>query len=475
MKLTLSIAFALAASFSANTLAEDLKIQHHLLPNDNPTTTLSHFAFGACWQPNRSQGHWEQILKNKPQFWLWLGDNIYANTHDPAVMKKKYQQLADEPGYQKLTNQLPVLATWDDHDYGQNDVGADYPMKCESEQLFLNFFNEPSDSLRRKYPGVYTSYYWGKDEKRVQLILLDTRYFRSPLQKTEGKPPYSRMGKWTPDPSPKKTMLGDAQWHWLETELTKPASIRIIGSSIQFAAPFNGHETWANLPQEKQRMVNLIKKTKASGVVFLSGDIHSSEFCMDESDGCYPLFDHTSSSLNVPLGANATHRRLGPAFGRANFGLITINWKPADNPDDPTITFTTKDAQTNETRLQHTLSLSDLTFEKNNISPPFDENNFTGYWESFYGTMVVYKHPKNRWVLSTPTRMASLKLEGQQLVGTWKSAGKDASKNKSGSCTFELTRNGHFIKGSYSYGNLPQQLDWAAWRAPWAFNFNWKK
>ena len=86
-------------------------------------------------------------------------------------------------------------------------------------------------------------------------------------------------------------------------------------------------------------MIDLIKKTRAEGVVFISGDIHSSELCMEEAEGCYPLIDFTSSSLNEPLGAAPTHRRLGPAFGGANFGQINIHW----DENDPHITFQTKD------------------------------------------------------------------------------------------------------------------------------------
>ena len=92
MKKNSFLTLTLAICLSASTHAEDVKLQHISLPNDNPETNLTHFAFGACWQPNRAQGHWEQIPKNNPQFWLWLGDNIYANTNNPAVMKKKYQQ-----------------------------------------------------------------------------------------------------------------------------------------------------------------------------------------------------------------------------------------------------------------------------------------------------------------------------------------------------------------------------------------------
>ena len=417
--------------------------------------TLSKFAYGACWKPTHSQAHWPVILANKPQLWLWLGDNIYGDTQDMEIMRKKYGQLGATEGYQNLAKSCPVLATWDDHDFGANDAGADFPKKVESQKLFLDFFNERSDSARHQREGVYTSYYFGPAEQRVQLILLDTRYFRSPLKRIDGKPPYRRMGKWTADPSPTATMLGNAQWQWLEKELNQPAKVRLIGSSIQFSVPHHGHETWANMPLEKQRMIEIIKKTKAEGVVFLSGDIHSSELCIAEPEGCYPLVDFTSSSLNIPLGASSTHRRTGPAFGAANFGLVEINWELPD----PTISISTKDVK-NQTRLHHSIALSALTFQKKNLTPSTNRD-FAGEWQTFYGPMKLSKSSDNKWLAQCADRTAELTLVENTLRGTWQ------GKNSRGKVTFQLSRNGKFLKGAYSEDDLPLQLDWAGWKADW--------
>lgn len=455
MKLLLSL-----ITFWGIAALEAAPFAHKTLASDNPDTLLTRFTFGACWQPNRSQEHWDQIIANHPQFWLWLGDNIYANTDEPAILKEKYQELASEPGYLRLTQSIPVLATWDDHDFGQNDAGCDYPTREESENIFLDFFNEPTNSPRRQHPGVYTSYYFGIDDQRVQVILLDTRYFRSSLIKISGNPPYRRMGKWMSNESPDVTVLGVDQWKWLESELRKPARLRIIGSSIQFCAPYNGYETWANFPLERQRMIDLIQKTKAEGVVFLSGDIHSSELCLDESTGCYPLIDFTSSSLNVPLGAASTHRRLGSAFGGANFGVVTIDWKATD----PTISFSTKDLE-NVTRIHHTVPFSKLTFDPTNLKTPSNSVGFAGTWQTYYGTMQISKIQGDQWSLSCADRSAVLKLKDMALIGTWK------NEKSAGSCEFKLTRDGRFLKGAYSYASLPLQLDWAGWKSDWESHF----
>lgn len=58
--------------------------------------------------------------------------------------------------------------------------GRNTPKKKESQQLFLDFFEVPKDSPRRLQEGVFHSEIIGKPGQRVQIILLDTRYFRSP-------------------------------------------------------------------------------------------------------------------------------------------------------------------------------------------------------------------------------------------------------------------------------------------------------
>src|SRR5688572_26403224 len=110
---------------------------------------------------------------------LMLGDNIYADTTNMLVMERKYRAMKESAFWQALRKKTPLMATWDDHDMGGNDAGADYPLKEEWQTLFLDFLDEPRNSPRRKQPGVYSSRIFGPPSQRVQIILLDTRYFRS--------------------------------------------------------------------------------------------------------------------------------------------------------------------------------------------------------------------------------------------------------------------------------------------------------
>ncbi len=150
--------------------------------DDNNNAPLSRIALGSCARQNQPQPIWDAIVAAKPELFLFLGDNIYGDSKDMNVLRGKYDELAAKPGFQKLLATCPILATWDDHDYGADDVGVEYPMKVESQKLFLDFFNEPTNSPRRKRESVYDAKVFGPVGRRVQIILLDTRYFRGPLK-----------------------------------------------------------------------------------------------------------------------------------------------------------------------------------------------------------------------------------------------------------------------------------------------------
>ena len=295
------------------------------LPGDNQPV-VSRILFGSCIKQNQPMPILGRIAQQKPDVFVFLGDNIYGDTEDMSVLQEKYDLLAADKGFQAIKNSCRMLATWDDHDYGVNDGGADYAKRSESEQVFEQFWFGDEHAACRSYPGVYDAHLFGPPGKRVQIIVLDTRYFRSPLKKGEKRV----GGSWVPDEDPLKTVLGDDQWIWLEQQLRKPAEVRIIASSIQFLAEDAGQETWSNLPIQRQRMLDLLTRTKANSVTFISGDRHWSELSAVENILSYPLFDFTSSSLNQdhPRGTPTQNcfRFLPETFHKPNYGVISIDW-----------------------------------------------------------------------------------------------------------------------------------------------------
>lgn len=295
-------------------------------------TPLRHIVFGSCLDKTEHP-MLDRTLTLPMDLFLYLGDNIYGDTQDMAVMRAKYQALASSRFHRGLLESAPVLATWDDHDFGVNDGGADYPKKRESQKEFLDWLQVPADSPLRQREGVYDARVFGPADRAVQVILLDTRYFRSPLKRVP-KDQAGVGGSAIPNDDPAATLLGEAQWRWLEEQLRQPARLRLIASSIQFAAEACGSESWANFPREQRRFIELIRQTGAEGVLFLSGDRHWCEFSTLTQDVPYPLHDLTASSMTQvhPRGTPTpnAHRSLPKTFHRPNVGTLDIDWERAD-------------------------------------------------------------------------------------------------------------------------------------------------
>lgn len=72
-----------------------------------------------------------------------------------------------------------------------------------------DFFRVPKDSPLRTQEGVYDARVFGSVGKRAQIVLLDTRYFRSALKLRE--PPDPRLGRYVANTDPSSTILGEAR------------------------------------------------------------------------------------------------------------------------------------------------------------------------------------------------------------------------------------------------------------------------
>ena len=290
---------------------------------------LTRIAFGSCAHQDRPQPIWDAVLGYRPELFVFAGDNVYGDVTSVEMteLKAAYARAREIPGYHAIREATRVLATWDDHDYGVNDGGADFPFRAAAQALFLDFWSIPDDDPRASRPGIYHAQTFGPEGMRVQVILLDTRFFRSPLKPSDqrGAPGKER---WLPDLDPAKTMLGEAQWAWLRAQLGEPAELRLIVSSIQVLAEGHGWERWGNLPLERARLLELIADTGANGVVFLSGDRHVGALYRLNEGVPYPLHEITASGINMTYAANreAGPRRLGAVYGAENFGTIDIDW-----------------------------------------------------------------------------------------------------------------------------------------------------
>lgn len=304
-------------------------------------TVITRIAFGSCANQTKPCPIWEVMADYRPQLTLLLGDNVYADQLNgrmqPATPERivaAYAVLQADPGFTQLRSQTQLMATWDDHDYGANDAGRDWVHKEASAQAFHDFLGTPPEAAVRHQAGVYQARVFGPPGKRVQVIMLDTRFFRSDLPQAETPKPGFRARPYLPQTGPNAQLLGDMQWQWLEQQLREPAEVRLIGSSIQVLSDEHPFEMWANFPDERERLYDLLRQTEASGVVLLSGDRHLGEISLDANAISYPLYDLTASGLNQGyqgwrLPEPNGKRFAGLPFGN-HFGTIEIDWDSTD-------------------------------------------------------------------------------------------------------------------------------------------------
>jgi alkaline phosphatase D len=291
------------------------------LPSVESKRPLRRIAFGSCMQQADPQPIWDVIGRADPDLFLFIGDNVYADTEDMDKMRRDYEMLGAKPQYQRFRAAVPIEAIADDHDYGINDGGMEYPKKEESKQIMLDFFGEPKDSERRRRPGNYTSYMHGPSGQRVQVILMDLRWFRTALISTDNG--------YVPNPDPQASMLGEAQWAWLEQELQKPARVRVIASTTQFSSSDHPWEKWANFPLEKARMLALLDRLNVRNAVIISGDMHFAELSAEKTPGGFMLYDITSSGMNFyePGVQFQNRNRIAIHDTSPNFGMVEFTWE----------------------------------------------------------------------------------------------------------------------------------------------------
>ena len=320
--------------------------------------------FASCMHQDKKMPIFYAINKEKNKdLFIFLGDNIYGDTEDMSVMAAEYQKLNVNTKFQQLMHSTPAIAIWDDHDFGINDGGAEYPQKEQSRKLMLDFWHEPKNSPRYTRPdGIYTSYMYGEGKQKIQVIMPDLRWNREPINHVSREQYYKvkvplNMGPYLPDTTGTKSMLGEKQWQWLEQELQKTAAIKIIASSLQLLPEFTGWESWANFPHDRNRLLTLIKKYQINGVVMISGDTHWGEVSKVEQNLDYPLWEVTSSGLTQEWKhVSPNKHRVGNSISTVNYGEILIDWSIGD----PTIQLSLKD-QLGKVFTSHRLTLSSIS------------------------------------------------------------------------------------------------------------------
>ena len=294
-------------------------------------------AFASCFDQDKDASAWTQLQSQNPDLMIMMGDNVYASQAAKKPILQQYIKLEKLSTYRKFRETVPFLATWDDHDYGVSDGDVTNPEKQEARKAFTYHYPYIRDSTLLDQPGIFHSKILGGVKEgrgrrarvtpSLHVIMLDTRWNKTPWTKVPSADGTHQVITQSTDK--KETILGDVQWEWLEDQLQIPTDFKIIVSSMQVLAEEHGYERWGHFPHEKQKLLNLIAKTKPKNLVILSGDRHFASHSKIEIPGWGPLYEMTSSPLNTPKGNITEVEKIyqSEIFVKENYGIAEFDWK----------------------------------------------------------------------------------------------------------------------------------------------------
>ncbi|WP_257669412.1 alkaline phosphatase D family protein [Parapedobacter tibetensis] len=285
------------------------------------------------------------MIERHPHAFLGLGDigaqdrNNHAGWHSLDYMARDLY-----PAWQNLVSNVPVYATWDDHDYFGNDkagIPEGYREKDKENvwKVFRYSWNNPSYGLGEHRKGIFLRTRIG----HCDVIMTDNRYFRT--------------GK-------KGSFLGDAQMDWLKKQLLDCKGPFIILSCGSMWSDYvsGGKDSWGiNDPEGREELFDFIEDNNIRGVLLISGDRHGARGFQIPRPSGFKFYEFGVGSLGGLSGPPATMSEWTTQFygisGGYAFGEFEINTKVPD----PTVTFRLID--------QEGENIEELTLKRSKLTP----------------------------------------------------------------------------------------------------------
>jgi len=267
---------------------------------------------GSCLDQDYPQPIWQSIKKEDLNYFIFLGDNVYGDTRYGSLRKMKSAYDKQKKVLPDFLNDISIFSIWDDHDFGINDGGADYRFKRRAQELYLDFWEITKDDDRSNREGIYFSKNEIFFDKKFKFIFLDTRFFRSKLK--------GKKSNYIENIEPDATILGNAQWAWLENELKSDFDFLFVFSSIQIIAKDHRFEKWSNFPNERAKLFELLEQFNDKTILF-SGDRHRAGIYRKNG-----IIEVTSSSMNKPGSSfsETDSYLIGKTYPQENYGVLEI-------------------------------------------------------------------------------------------------------------------------------------------------------
>ena len=162
--------------------------------------------------------------------------------------------LAEGRDFIQYISPFPFYHVWDDHDFGVDSADKTFPGKQDALKAFREYFPTPA---LPSTDGIWHSFRYAQAE----FFMLDLRSQRDPNSMPDG---------------PNKSILGADQKAWLKAALSSStARWKFLLSTVPFNPGSKPKDSWAAFQTERREIVDFINQNDITGVLVISGDLHS--------------------------------------------------------------------------------------------------------------------------------------------------------------------------------------------------------
>lgn len=274
------------------------------------------FALSSCAVTGSTDPVFTTIQRHEPLFFLHMGDLHYADiaANDARQYQAAYRAVLASPVQEALYRHVPIVYTWDDHDYGPNNSDRTAPGREAARLTYQQYVpHYPLVSGQGNVP-IFQAFTVG----RIRFLVTDTRSERTPNS--------------APD-LPGKTILGELQKAWLQEELLAAKGryplVVWVNSVPWLAPPQPGADHWGGFTVERRELADFIVENEIDDILMVSGDAHmlalddgrNNQFATEGGPG-FPIFQVGAlDRFGSYKGGPYSH---GSVTGGGHFGLVQV-------------------------------------------------------------------------------------------------------------------------------------------------------
>lgn len=261
---------------------------------------------------------WPKVFSHNADLLFLIGDNIYADVFsgvylgghqqvNPSHLWNRYVDHAMTMKLYHMKNLIPVYATWDDHDFGVNDGGRNYPFKKQSKEIFNTFFPRFKNKSYEMGPGVSSRL----SLNQINFFFMDGRYFRSKKKNKSG------------------VHLGKKQTSWIMSRVDRPFNWLISGD--QFFGSYHPYESFNGEHPVEFASFTQSLKDKNKKYFFLGGDRHLVEVMkIPKQHVGHETMEYTVSGIHTKMYPSSLKRHNNPLRvdgfdGKVNYALFQVS------------------------------------------------------------------------------------------------------------------------------------------------------